>query len=111
MKLLTSLNASLSFALELVALMALAFWGFQIGSPDSSLAWFLAIAIPLFFALAWSYWAAPRSKHRLKGWKYVAYKFGALSACVYLFVPLGQRRAAVGLEALLVLNLLLPSID
>lgn len=105
------LNAILSFFLEMAALLALGLWGFRSASPNSSLAWVFALAIPILFIWAWSYWAAPRSKHRLKGWKYAAYKFAVLSIAFYTLVPLGQPQAAFRLEALLILNLLLPSLE
>jgi hypothetical protein len=60
---LASSNLAVKFALELVALALLAYWGAAAGAG----AWavMLAIAAPALMIGLWGTWAAPRSRHRL----------------------------------------------
>jgi hypothetical protein len=57
-------NLGLSFLLELCALAALAYWGFQVSSgPIMAVA--LGIGAPLLMAVVWGRFAAPASRTRL----------------------------------------------
>ena len=58
-------NLGVRFLLELAALAALAYWGSQTGPLAVSIV--LAIGAPLAGAVLWGFFAAPRSKHRLRG--------------------------------------------
>jgi Protein of unknown function (DUF2568) len=59
-----SANLGLSFLLELCALAALAYWGFQV-SNGPVVAVVLGIGAPLLTALIWGRFAAPASRTRL----------------------------------------------
>jgi Protein of unknown function (DUF2568) len=58
-------NLGVRFLLELAALAALAYWGSQTGPLAVSVV--LAIAAPLAGAVVWGIFAAPKSRHRLRG--------------------------------------------
>ncbi len=52
--------AALAFLSELVALGALAAWGWRTGEGDA-LRWLLAIGLPVAFALIWGVFLSPRA--------------------------------------------------
>lgn len=57
-------NQGIVFIIELIMLCSFAFFGFQKGNTTLvKLA--SAIAIPMLTIVIWSYWAAPKSRHRL----------------------------------------------
>ena len=55
-------NDALRFFLELSALAAVAYWGWNEGGTAR---WILVVAAPLVVALVWGRWMAPRSNHRV----------------------------------------------
>ncbi|RSK25922.1 DUF2568 domain-containing protein [Bacillus sp. HMF5848] len=60
------LNLTLRFLLELFALTALGYWGFQIGqSPISKVT--LAIVFPVLVAVVWGTFGSPAAPFRLSG--------------------------------------------
>jgi hypothetical protein len=62
-------NDGLRFLLELSALAAVAYWGWNEGGAAR---WVLVVAAPLVVALVWGRWMAPRSNHRVRDpWRLV----------------------------------------
>lgn len=62
---LQSANLALAFILELCAVVALGYWGFQTG--DSTLVkWLLGIGAPVLLIVIWGGWLAPKSTRRLR---------------------------------------------
>lgn len=59
------LNLALRFVLEVVALAALAYAGYQL-APDGLLRWMAAGVLPLAFAAVWGAFVAPRAPNRLR---------------------------------------------
>ncbi len=57
-------NQLIVFIIELIMLGSFAYFGFQKGNT-SLVKYALAITIPLLVIALWSYWAAPKSTHRL----------------------------------------------
>jgi hypothetical protein len=57
-------NEALAFLLEIVALGALAYWGFHVGNGGAAKA-VLAIGAPLLAAVAWGLFAAPRARFKV----------------------------------------------
>jgi hypothetical protein len=79
------LNMGLAFLLELGVLGALGYWGFMVGQGTLTNIG-LGIGTPLLAAGIWSWWGAPRSSHRLKGFSFLILRilfFGA--GCLALF--------------------------
>ena len=63
MTILEGINAAFRFALEICALAALGYWGFQIS--DSPMEWLLGLGAPLAFALLWGAFIAPKAPMRM----------------------------------------------
>lgn len=61
-----SVNLGLRFLLELAALTALGFWGFQTGN-DLGLKWLLAIGAPLAAAVIWGAFGSPGAPYPVQG--------------------------------------------
>ena len=57
-------NAGLRFVLELCALVALAYWGFN--ASETIVEWLLGLGAPLAFALVWGALVAPKAPYRLE---------------------------------------------
>ena len=78
-------NLALAFLLELAALVAFAYWGFQAGG-GGLLRWVLGIGTPILAAVLWGIWEAPKSARRLRGVPYLIFKiaFFALAAVALL---------------------------
>jgi hypothetical protein len=66
MPMLRSANLALAFFLELAALVALGYWGFQTGR-DLPTALVLGLGAPLAMAVVWGLFLAPRAARRLRG--------------------------------------------
>ncbi|POM26346.1 hypothetical protein BTM25_07430 [Actinomadura rubteroloni] len=79
-------NEGLAFVLELVALAALAWWGFAIGGVPGVL---LGIAAPLAAAVLWGLFAAPKARVRLP-------LAGILTVKAVVFVAAGLALHGVG---------------
>ena len=81
MSILKIANLGLSFFLELAAIAAFAFWGYQAGGTPLIKIVLLVVA-PLLSAMLWGILAAPRAPRRLTGWRLPAFKllFFALAA-------------------------------
>ena len=65
-EILKGLNLALSFILELIAVGAFAYWGFN-ASENTLLRIILGIGAPLAMIVIWGIYLAPRSPRRLKG--------------------------------------------
>ncbi len=105
MSLLKGANLGLSFLLELCAIVAFAYWGYQ-ASAGSFVKIALALAAVLLSAIVWGLLAAPRAPRRLPGWRLLAFKvlfFGLAAAA--LAVASGQPALGVALAVLVVINL------
>jgi Protein of unknown function (DUF2568) len=57
-------NDGLRFLLELVVLLSLGYWGYQV--TNSPLRWVLLVVAPLVAAVVWSIWVAPKSSSALR---------------------------------------------
>jgi hypothetical protein len=58
------INAALAFVLELAMLAAFGYWGFH-GDKSLLAKWILGIGLPVFTAVIWGMYLAPRAAHRL----------------------------------------------
>lgn len=95
-------NLALAFLLELCALAALGYWGVWVGSgPLIKIA--LGIGAPLFAAILWGLFAAPRAPVSvpLVGLGVKVIVFGSAVAALY---TTGQRGLAITFAVLVLLN-------
>jgi hypothetical protein len=72
-RMLNGLNAALMFFLELGMLAGFAVYGLSGGKPSGA-RWLLGLGLPLVVVALWSYFAAPRSAHRLAPVPLVAFR-------------------------------------
>ncbi|WP_405018932.1 YrdB family protein [Kitasatospora sp. NBC_00070] len=103
-------NEGLAFVLELAALAALAWWGWQLPDPVL-LRLLLAVAAPTAAAVLWGLYAAPKARIRvpLAGVLVVkAVVFGAASAALY---GVGRPGWAVVFAGVAVANTALATLD
>lgn len=99
-----ALSDVLAFALELVALVVLAWWGSGLG-PTLLTHVVGAVVAPLLFILLWARWLAPRAARRLPmPWLVVA-KLALYAAPVLALVALGRPGLAVAMAAAVLVSL------
>jgi Protein of unknown function (DUF2568) len=95
-------NLGVRFLLELAALAALAYWGSQTGPLALSIV--LAIAAPLAGAVLWGLFAAPKSRHRLRGARRLIVEIPFFGAAVAGLAATGQWVLAAVFAVVVVLS-------
>lgn len=95
-------NLGLAFLLELGALISFAAAGWLLDGWMQLVG--MIVGAALFIGL-WGYFAAPRSKHRLKGMNLLVFKVGVFAVAVVVLVLLRQPVWAVVLGVLAAANL------
>lgn len=101
-----SANLALAFFLELAALVAFAYWGFNTG--DSSLVHVaLGIGVPVLAAALWGIFAAPKSSRRLQGVAYWTFKIVFFALASAALAAAGQPTLGIALGVVAAVNLLL----
>jgi hypothetical protein len=103
---LKSVNLGLSFLLELCALAALAYWGFQVSSGPI-MAVVLGIGAPLLMALVWGRFAAPASRTRLPIPALLVLKLVIFALAAAALAVAGQPVPAAVFAVVVVINLAL----
>jgi hypothetical protein len=101
---LKSANLGLSFLLELCALAALAYWGFQVSSGPI-LAVVLGIGAPLLMALVWGRFAAPASRTRLPMPALLVLKLAIFALAAAALAIAGRPVPALVFAVVVVINL------
>ena len=101
-----TLNLGLAFLLELVALAALAYWGYRLHAA-AAVRWLAAIGAPLTLAVAWSQIAAPNAGRRLSRTPLLGFKLLVFTLAAVLLYGTGQRALAIVFEAAVLINLTL----
>lgn len=103
-------NEAAAFILELLALGALAWWGFRTGgSTLASVA--LGIGIPVAAAVVWGLFAAPRATVKLPVAGIVIVKVVVFGGAALSLAAIDQPGLAIAFAALVAVNLLLETID
>jgi len=97
-----TVNLGVRFLLELAALAALAYWGSQTGPLAVSIV--LAIAAPLAGAVLWGIFAAPKSRHRLRGARRLIVEIPFFGAAVAGLAATGQWVLAAIFAVVVVLS-------
>ena len=104
--LLKSFNLGLAFLLELAALVAFCYFGFNIGGT-LPLKFLLGIGLPAGAIVIWAIWGAPMSKRRLSGAPFLLLQilfFGAAALALYL---VGQHVLGFIFALVFILNTIL----
>jgi len=87
-------NLALRFLLELCALAALGYWGFQAG--DTLLVKIgLAVGAPLIAAIVWGAFIAPRARVPVPTWLWLVLQAAVFGCAAAGLVAAGQRTLAV----------------
>src|SRR5258708_364251 len=86
--LLKGINLAIAFLLELCALAALAYWGFQVGNGILKVV--LGIGAPLLAAIIWGRFMAPASKTRFHGNAYLLLKVAIFGIAAVALAIAGQ---------------------
>jgi hypothetical protein len=103
-------NEALAFAVELVALGALLWWGFHTGS-GLALHLLLGLGAPLLTACLWGMFLAPRATYKIPLTAAVSAKllvFGLAAVAAY---AVGAHAFAIGFAIVAVLNTALATFD
>ncbi|MFE5299636.1 YrdB family protein [Streptomyces sp. NPDC056632] len=104
------INEGLAFLLELAALAALAWWGWQsVGNIALRLA--LALATPAAAAALWGLFAAPRARIRVPLPGVLAVKAVVFGAAVAALYALGRHTGAIAFGVVAVANTALATVD
>ena len=96
-------NLGIAFLLELCALAALAYWGFQT-SDNLALKIVLGIGSPLLIAVIWGRFMAPTSKTRLTGSRYLLVKLIIFGIAAIALAVAGQVTLAIIFAVVSVIN-------
>ena len=105
-------NLALRFLLELCALAALGYWGFQTGQ-SLSVKIGLAIGVPLLAAVVWGTFISPRATVRMPTWVWLVLQAAVFGCAAAGLAATGQRTLAgvfvlaVAINSLLLLQLYL----
>lgn len=100
------LNDGLAFLLELVSIIVLAYWGFNL-SASKLISIASGIVIPLIFIVAWWIYLAPKSSHRLDGMQLIILKLLLFSIVAYALISINKTSWAIVFMILVVINLVL----
>src|SRR5215471_12653308 len=88
------INLAVAFLLELCALVALAYWGFQ-ASNNGILKLVLGLGAPLLTAVIWGRFMSPTSKARLQGTAYLLLKIAIFGIAALALAIAGQGTLAI----------------
>lgn len=99
-------NLTLRFALELAALAALGYAGFNSGA-DSIWAWALGLGAPLAAAALWGILVAPRSSRQLRYPVRLIPELVVFGSAAAALVAVGQTGAGLTFSTLVALHLIL----
>ncbi len=99
-------NLALAFLLEVVALIAFAFWGWTVGTNDATRL-LLVIALPVIAATVWGAFLSPKPEIQLPGMIVAFGQVGFFALAVLALWGSGHHVASLVTAAVLALNRLL----
>jgi hypothetical protein len=108
-EILKGLNLALSFILELIAVGAFAYWGFN-ASDNTLVRIILGVGAPLAMIVVWGSYLAPRSARRLKGPVLSIATLIIFGLAAAALASAGQTTAAAVFVAAAVVNLVLAAV-
>ena len=103
-------NETLAFLLEVLMLLALAWWGARSGSTTASAVLFGAAA-PVAAAIVWGLFAAPKARIRLPLTGILAVKAVAFACAAAAIYALGHPAAGAAFAAVSFVNTALATVD
>jgi hypothetical protein len=98
-----SINLALRFVLELFALGAVGYWGFQVGK-DGPLRWLMALGAPALLAIIWAVFGSPKAVVKLSmplHFFVEVLTFGLPALALYL---VGKQQIAIIYIILVIIN-------
>lgn len=102
-------NLALRFILELAALGAFGYWGFNTGS-NTIMKWGLGISAPLLAAVFWGTFEAPRATVKLSSPLQLVLELGFFGLATLSLYKYGQTNLAAALGLIYVINKILLSV-
>jgi hypothetical protein len=96
-------NLALRFVLELCALAALGYWGWQIGQ-STPVKLFVGIGAPLVAAVVWGLFIAPRATMPVPTWLWLLLQLAIFGLAAAGLAVTGHRSLAVALALAVVVN-------
>ncbi len=103
MTILKFINQTVAFLLELVMLFMLGRGGYQLGRT-TGWKYTLAIGLPVLAIALWSYWAAPKSIHRLAFPYLTLFKLSLFGCTAYQWYKAGHQTSAVSFIGIVLLS-------
>jgi hypothetical protein len=100
------LNLLVSFLLEVALLIIAGYWGFQQGE-NVLMKYVFAIILPVFIAILWGIFAAPKSKKRLKNPFRIIFKLTLFSLAVFFSYQMGLLLLAIIIAIITCINLVM----
>lgn len=103
-------NEGLAFLFELLALVALGWWGFTVGAPVGVRV-VLGVGTPLVAIVLWGLFAAPRARFRVGIPAVLAVKVLVFGAATVALFAMGKPVLAIVFAVLVVINTALATVD
>ena len=100
-----AVNDGFRFMLELAALAAVGYWGFQ--ASGTVVRWVLGLGAPLALAVVWAAFIAPRASHRLEDPVRLPVELAVFGAAVAALAAAGRSSLSGALAIAIGLHLLL----
>lgn len=100
------LNLLVSFLLEITLLIIAGYWGF-LQSENVIIKYILAVALPVAIAILWGFFAAPKSKKRLKNPVRTIFKLALFFMAVIFIYQTGHLIWAIGFAVITLLNVII----
>ena len=101
-----SANLALAFLLELAALVAFGYWGFN-ASDSTVVKLLLGIGVPVLAIVLWGIFAAPRSARRLRGSAYHVFATIFFALAVLALFAAGSATLGIALALIYAINAVL----
>ena len=109
MEALKSLNLALRFILEVLALVALGYWGFNAGR-GTAIRWILALGIPIVAVVLWALFVSPQATLEVPVAVRIAIELAILGAAALALFVTGHPALGIAYAAVVVANRILMSI-
>jgi hypothetical protein len=102
--LISGLNLTVSFLLELVALVVFGVWGSQVGE-GTLMKVILGLGAPLLMIVFWGAWMAPRSPRRLQDPWHLVFEILIFGAAVLALLHINRPDLGLILAVVIILNI------
>jgi len=100
------INLALAFLLEIAMLIAFGYFGYHY--PENPVSkYLLMVALPLSATILWGFFAAPKSKYRLRKIPRLVFALSLFGASIFLLNAGGKTILAIVFAVLVVINQLL----